>query len=258
MRTLLRQELELFFGALSFFTRLPIPRRVGHSARQLHRASRYFPAAGLVVGLVGALLWGAASLFWPRPIAILLALTATLWITGALHEDGLADMADGFGGTWEKARVLEIMKDSRVGVFGVIALILTLLGRFAALLELPDAWIMAAFLAGHAVSRFCAAVLLFQMKYAREDALSKARPLTTGMTRSDLGVAAFTALLPCLLLPFWNLFWGLLLAAAVTFWLASFFQRKIGGYTGDCLGATQQAAELAFYLGLLAHLPGGT
>jgi adenosylcobinamide-GDP ribazoletransferase len=255
MHNPLRQELEYFFAALRFFTRLPIPEWVGHSEQQLNRASRYFPAVGLLVGLLGAVMWVIAGFFWPKPIAILLALAATIWITGAFHEDGLSDMADGFGGGWEKSRILEIMKDSRVGVFGVVVLVLTLLGRFMALLELPDTWIVAAFLAGHAVSRFCAATLLYGMDYAREDATSKSKPLATRMSLPDACVAGFTALLPCLLLPVWNLLCALILAALVTFWLARLFRRRIGGYTGDCLGAAQQAAELAFYLGLLARLP---
>lgn len=256
MNPLIRQELEYFFGALRFFTRLPVPAWVGHSIEQLNRASRYFPAVGLLVGLIGGFVWLVASLFWPKTIAILLALSATILVTGAFHEDGLSDMADGFGGGWEKHRILEIMKDSRVGSFGVVVLVLTLLGRFMVLVELPDTWVFMALVAGHAVSRFCAAFLMFIMDYVREDADAKAKPLATRITPLELDIAGATALLPCLLLPFWNLPMALLLAAGVTWLLARFYRRWIGGYTGDCLGAVQQAAELAFYLGLLARLPG--
>ncbi len=252
----MRQELESFFGALRFFTRLPVPAWVGHSDAQLNRSARYFPAVGLVVGLIGALVWLVASLFWPKTIAILLALGATILVTGAFHEDGLADMTDGFGGGWDKERILEIMKDSRVGSFGVIVLVLTLLGRFMALVELPNTWVFMALLGAHAVSRFCATALLFVMDYVREDASSKSKPLATRISPRALDVAAAIALLPCLLLPFWPMLLGLALAGLVTFLLARFFMRWIGGYTGDCLGAVQQAAELAFYLGLLARLPG--
>lgn len=256
MNQRVRQELEYFFGALRFFTRLPVPAWVGHSAAKLNHAARYFPAVGLVVGLIGALVWLVASLFWPKTIAILLALAATLWITGAFHEDGLSDMVDGFGGAWEKRRILEIMKDSRVGSFGVIALVLSLLGRFLLLVELPDSWVFMALVAGHALSRFCATALLYAMDYVREDAEAKAKPLATRISPLELDIAGGIALLPCLLLPFGPMLVGLLLALGVSFWLARFFKRWIGGYTGDCLGAVQQAAELAFYLGLLARLPG--
>ncbi len=256
MNPLVRQELEYFFGALRFFTRLPVPDWVGHGAGQLSRASRYFPAVGLLVGLIGGLVWLIASLFWPKTLAILLAISATVWATGAFHEDGLSDMTDGFGSGWEKSHILEIMKDSRVGSFGVVVLVLTLLGRFMALVELPDTWVFMAFVAGHAVSRFCAAALMFAMDYVREDADAKSRPLASRISPLELDIAGGTALLPCLLLPFWSLPMALLLAGAVTWSLARFYKRWIGGYTGDCLGAVQQAAELAFYLGLLARLPG--
>ena len=256
MHPVLERECASFWAALRFFTRLPVPKPVGHDAAALNRASRYFPAVGLVVGLIGGIVWVFSSLFWPKTLAVLLALSATVWLTGAFHEDGLADMCDGFGGGWDKARILEIMKDSRVGSFGVVVLVLTVLGRFMALVELPVTWIFAALLAAHAVSRACAAALLFVLDYVREDAAAKSRPLATRITPLELDIAGGTALLPCLLLPFWNVLMALVLAIGVSFVLARFFRRWIGGYTGDCLGAVQQAAELAFYLGLLARLPG--
>ncbi|MDR1887911.1 MAG: adenosylcobinamide-GDP ribazoletransferase [Zoogloeaceae bacterium] len=256
MRLLIR-ELDYFFGALRFFTRLPVPAWVGHGEEGLNHATRYFPAVGLLVGLIAALVWVMTSLFWPKPIALLLSLGATLLVTGAFHEDGLADMTDGFGGGWDKARILEIMKDSRIGNFGAIALVMSLLGRFMLLLELPDDWIVVALLAAHAVSRFAAVALMRLLEYAREDALAKARPLAIHVSKRNFYIAGATAALPCLplLFLFGNLLFALLLVAAIVFWFRRFFHRWLGGYTGDCLGATQQAAELAFYLGLLAHLP---
>jgi adenosylcobinamide-GDP ribazoletransferase len=251
----LREEVALFFGALRFFTRLPVPARVGHHSDHLNRATRYLPAVGLLVGAIGAIIWWLAHLVWPPAIAVLLALAATVWITGAFHEDGLTDMADGFGGGQEKARILDIMKDSRIGAFGMITFVFVLLGRFLALSSLPTGQIMAALLAGHATSRFFAATLLHFMYYVREDALAKSRPLATRITAPDLGLAALTALLPCLLLPPARIACALFLSAIVVFWLARLYRRWLGGYTGDCLGAVQQAAELAFYLGLLAQLP---
>ena len=251
------RELEYFFGALRFFTRLPVPAWVGHSEERLNRATRYFPAVGLLVGLIAAFVWVLTSLFWPKPVALLLSLGTTLLVTGAFHEDGLADMTDGFGGGWEKARILEIMKDSRIGSFGAIVLMMTLLGRFMLLLELPDDWIVVALLAAHAVSRFAAVVLMRLLDYVRDDALAKAKPLATRIMNRDFYIAGATALLPCLplLFLFGKLVFALLLVAIVAFWLKRFFHSWLGFYTGDCLGATQQLAELAFYLGLLAHLP---
>jgi adenosylcobinamide-GDP ribazoletransferase len=248
-----------FFGALRFFTRLPVPERVGHHTEHLARAMRYFPLVGLIVGTIGAFAWIVGSIFWEsKGIAVLFALAATLWVTGAFHEDGLADTADGFGGGWDKARILEIMRDSRVGTFGMAAFVLVLLGRFQALVALPETWIAVSLLAGHAASRFCAATLLRCMVYARDgDDRAKAKPLARRPGGLDWCVAGVTAFLPSLLLPWRDVLWAWLFAAIATFWLARLFHRWIGGYTGDCLGATQQAAELAFYLGLLARLPPG-
>jgi hypothetical protein len=118
------RELEYFFGAIRFFTRLPVPAWVGHSAEALNRSARYFPAVGLLIGGIGALVFIAAAQFWPQPVAVLLSMAATIYATGAFHEDGLADTVDGLGGGWEKLRILEIMKDSRVGSYGVVAMVL--------------------------------------------------------------------------------------------------------------------------------------
>ncbi|MDR3213667.1 MAG: adenosylcobinamide-GDP ribazoletransferase [Azoarcus sp.] len=251
----LRGEVELFFGALRFFTRLPVPAWVGHSPEKLDRASRYFPAVGLIVGGIGAAAWWIAHWFWPPTVAVLFALAATVWTTGAFHEDGLTDTADGFGGGWDKLRILDIMKDSRVGAFGLIAFVFVLLGRFLALASLPAHLIVPTLFAAHAASRFFAIVLLRVMDYVREDALAKSKPLATHIAWADLCFAALTALAPCLFLPFGKLACALALAVLVVFYLARLFRRWLGGYTGDCLGAVQQATELAFYLGVLAHAP---
>lgn len=257
---MVRRELEYFFGALRFFTRLPVPAWVGHSTEGLNRASRYFSAVGLVVGALAALVFCLARLGWPTELAVLASMGASLWATGAFHEDGLSDMTDGFGGGWTKEKVLTIMKDSRVGNYGVVVLWCVLTGKFLALLLLaqraPVVWLVPAVLvAGHSLSRFCSTVLLRLMDYVREDALSKAKPLATRMGNGEMVVSALFALLglaPLLfLLPPAPALRGCLLAALGTFWVARLMRRRLGGYTGDCLGATQQIAELCFYLGML-------
>ena len=251
---MIRRELEYFFGALRFFTRLPVPVWVGHSAEALDRSARYFPAVGLVIGGIGALVFLGASLFWPQAVAVLLSMVATIYATGAFHEDGLADMVDGLGGGWDKLRILEIMKDSRVGSYGVVALVLALLGKFVLLVALDATLVPFALLAGHAVSRFCSTVLLATMDYVREDLLSKAKPLATRLSGGEMLVALGFVIAVLALLPPEKTVAGCALAALATFWLAAKFKRSLGGYTGDCLGATQQVSEIAFYLGLLASL----
>jgi adenosylcobinamide-GDP ribazoletransferase len=251
---MIRRELEYFFGALRFFTRLPVPVWVGHSAEALDRSARYFPAVGLVIGGIGALVFLGASLFWPQAVAVLLSMAATIYATGAFHEDGLADMVDGLGGGWDKLRILEIMKDSRVGSYGVVALVLALLGKFVLLVALDATLVPFALLAGHAVSRFCSTVLLATMDYVREDLLAKAKPLATRLSGGEMLVALGFVIAVLALLPLEKAVAGCALATLATFWLAGKFKRWLGGYTGDCLGATQQVSEIAFYLGLLASL----
>ena len=252
---MLRRELGYFFGALRFFTRLPVPGWVGHSTEALNRSARYFPAVGLLVGGIGALVFLGAMQLWPQPVAVLLSIAATIYATGAFHEDGLSDTVDGLGGGWEKLRILEIMKDSRVGSYGVVAMVLTLLGKFTLLSALDAALVPYALLAGHTLSRFCSTMLLATMDYVREDLLSKAKPLATRLSGREMLLAAGFVLAALALLPPQQAAAGCVLAALATLWLAAKFKRWLGGYTGDCLGAAQQVSEIAFYLGLLAHWP---
>ena len=249
---MLKLEIEYFFGAVRFFTRLPVPAWVGHSSAALERSSRYFPAVGLVVGAIAAVVFAVTSLLWPKTLAVLASMAITLYVTGAFHEDGWSDMVDGFGGGWGKTRILEIMKDSRIGSFGAVALVIMLLTKFCALVEIDLTLVPLAMICGHAVSRLCATTLLHTLEYVRDE--GKAKPLATGIGRGGLAFAALTALLPLLLLPSLSAaLLGVLFAALATLWLARLFKRQIGGYTGDCLGATQQLAEVAFYGGLLCR-----
>jgi len=248
---MLRSELEYFFGALRFFTRLPVPAWVGHSQEQLNQAARYFPLVGILVGAIGAAATFVAALALPLSVAIILGMAATLLATGAFHEDGFADSCDGFGGGWEKAQVLAIMKDSRIGSYGAIGVTLLLLAKWNALLEMEDAALLSAIVAGHAVSRFASGSLIFALDYVRDDDSAKSKPLAERLGAGSLAVAAIFGLAPCWLLPLPEILYALAAVAVVTLAAARYFVRRIGGYTGDCLGATQQATELAFYLGLL-------
>lgn len=246
------REVDALIGAIRFFTRLSLPGPHGHSSASLERAMRYFPVAGLVVGLLAALTYTLAALFWPKTLAVLAAIALAILLTGALHEDGWCDTVDGFGGSTSRERVLEIMRDSSVGSYGALGLAVLLFGRFFVLLEIDAAWVAPALVAGHAVSRLCATVVMARLEYVR--ALGKASPFIHRLTSGDLVLAGLPALLPCWWLPRASALAGLVLAGLATLWLARLCKRRLGGYTGDCLGATQQAAELAFYLGLLVRV----
>lgn len=248
---LIRREVAYFFGALRFFTRLPVPGWVGHSSEALDRATRYFPMVGLLVGGMAGMAFLLAALVWPPPLAVIVAMVTSLWVTGGFHEDGWTDTVDGFGGGWQKEQILTIMKDSRIGSFGAIALTMILLSKFCALLEFETLEVPLVLLAGHTVSRFAATTLLRGLSYVRDE--GKAKPLATRITDGELAFAGGTALLPLLFLDPRQALLGCLFAVIATGWLARLFRRRIGGYTGDCLGATQQLAEVAFYGGMLCN-----
>jgi adenosylcobinamide-GDP ribazoletransferase len=248
------REVEVFFAAVRYFTRLPVPSWVGHSQTELEHAARYLPLVGVIVGSLGALVNVAAAQALPMPLAILAGMAATLLVTGAFHEDGFADTVDGFGGGLDKGRVLDIMKDSRIGSFGAIGIAMMLLAKFNALTQIDALGglraLAFALVAAHAVSRFASTTLIFALDYVRQGESAKSRPLVRPLTVSELGLAAVFGLAPCALLGIPRVWIALGLSAAVTLAAAGYFVRRIGGYTGDCLGATQQVAELAFYVGL--------
>lgn len=244
-------ELRLLLTAVQYFTRMPVPAWVGHAQEQLDGAARYFPAVGWFVGAAGAAVLWAASLCLPAPLPAILSTAATLWLTGAFHEDGLADTFDGLGGGATRERALDIMKDSRLGTYGAIALILVLLLKIAALNAMPIDLAAAALLGGHAWSRSCAVTLLYTARYVGSAEHSRAKPVAQRMHSWELCQAVAFGALPLALCGV-RVLAGVAASLATLGWLARWFQRRLGGYTGDTLGATQQISEVAFYVGLLA------
>ncbi|HEY9281089.1 MAG TPA: adenosylcobinamide-GDP ribazoletransferase [Eoetvoesiella sp.] len=250
------QQLRLFFIALQFFTRIPIPRWVGFETDWLQHASRYYPLVGVVVAAVTAGVYAVSVLILPPAVAVLLSTIAGIYLTGAFHEDGFADVCDGFGGGYTRERVLEIMKDSRVGAYGAIGIGLLVALKCVVLAYLPVQAAIAALLAAHPLSRLFSAALIWRLDYAKEE--GKAKPLATKMSTSEFLIAAVTACAPLMAMALlgWITWFALLVstaaAAMAMLWLGRFFVRRIGGFTGDCLGATQQVTEVVFYLGILA------
>ncbi|MEZ4712276.1 MAG: adenosylcobinamide-GDP ribazoletransferase [Caldilineaceae bacterium] len=253
MQPLFVRQIRLFFTALMFFTRIPCPAWVGHSAELLNHAARYFPLVGVLVGMIAAAVFGAAHLFFTEPIALLLSMAASIWITGAFHEDGFADFCDGFGGGWSQEQVLTIMKDSRIGTYGAVGIGMLLALKFYTLAALPAALIPWVLVAGHSLSRLASVSLVYTHEYVREDMLSKAKPLAVRMSSTELLIAAATGLAPLLPLLLmggwgWRVMAALLAVMGARQVLARQFVKRLGGYTGDCLGAAQQVTEVAFYL----------
>ncbi len=260
-------EFRLFFTAWMFFTRIPLPARlaawVGYGPELMNGAVRYFPLTGIAVGLVGAAVYQFGIWLFTPLLAVSLSMAATVLFTGAFHEDGFADVCDGFGGGASPERVLEIMKDSRVGAFGAIGIALLLLVKFSALLSMAEGGAAgltgAVLVAGHALSRVAPVLLIRTMAYVRMDADAKARPMAEAVSGAGLLVALGFGGLPLAVIACWiDNGWlfclGVLPVALATVLAGLWFRRRIGGYTGDCLGAAQQLAEVVFYLFAVALL----
>jgi adenosylcobinamide-GDP ribazoletransferase len=245
-----RRELRALLTAVQYFTRVPVPVWVGHSPRQLSMATRYFPLVGLAVGAAGALALALSALGFNALIAVLLSTAVTICLTGAFHEDGLADTFDSLGAL-ARDRALEIMKDSRIGTFGALALLMTIGLKIGALAALPYRYAALVLIAGHALSRACAVALAWRMKYVRLDNSARAKPVMEDLRGADVSIACACGLAP---LPFAGIPAVLGLGGAVLALLAlrRFVNRRFGGYTGDTLGATQQICEVTFYLVVVA------
>lgn len=248
--------------ALGYLTRIPIPASVDWSEQELGRAARYFPAVGIVVGAFGAVVLVLGLSWQPAGVAVVLSMFATILLTGAFHEDGLADSADGFGGGYERSRVLAIMQDSRIGSFGAIALVLSLLLKFATLLALSETSATAACAAliiAHAASRASALPVMLWLRYAREEGDSKSKPVAQGVRMGDLAPGVAFGIAPLLAAVLFDVFspMRILLVLAMLALACAlairYFRRRIQGYTGDCLGAVQQVAELSVYVVLCAR-----
>ncbi|MBL8270434.1 adenosylcobinamide-GDP ribazoletransferase [Steroidobacter sp.] len=247
----LLSELRLLLMAVQFFTRVPMPAWVGHSAEHLSGAARYFPAVGVFIGAIGALVFWATSLVLPGPLPAILSTAVTAFLTGAFHEDGLADTFDGLGGGATRDRALEIMKDSRIGTFGTAALVLTLLIKVAALNAFPVELAIVVLIAGHAFSRACAVTLMFASNYVGKPEQSRAGVVAQHMGRGEYFFAAVVGVAPLYFCGV-HAAAGFITALIVLYVLARWFIRRLGGFTGDTLGAAQQLTEIAFYLAVLA------
>lgn len=248
----MKKQLHYFLTAVLFFTRIPCPKWVDHSPEILNKSSRYFSLVGIIVGTIAASVFYFASFIFSMNISLMLSMISSVWITGAFHEDGFADVCDGFGGGWTKDRILTIMKDSRLGTFGVIGLISILGLKFLSLQELSQSHnIPLLLISGHAISRFIATILLYTHEYVRDIDSSKVKPTTQQMSTKSLIISAFFGLIPLIFFNDPTVFLSLIPLLIGYFYLSNFFKKWIGGQTGDCAGALQQVSEVLFYLSML-------
>jgi adenosylcobinamide-GDP ribazoletransferase len=273
-----------FLLAIQFFTRIPVTGRLaawaGFSPELLRASAAHFPLAGAIVGCAAALVYALTLALLPGEqfsalAAAIFSTVATALLTGAFHEDGLADVADGLGGSFDRDRALEIMKDSRVGAFGALALMLALLAKVALLailgsveglasdLEVDqrgfnwffNGWYATFALAlGHVVSRGLPLLLIRLLPYVGDSATSKAKPLadriSTGRLLIGLAWCLAALALSTAIFDVFSLLVSCGFALAALLYMGRLFKRRLQGFTGDCLGATQQVCEIAFYFGL--------
>lgn len=267
-----RNQLGSLLAALTFFTRIPRLNVLTYEASHDRGACVWAPAVGVLVGLAGGAVHGLGLSVLPPTLAVILALTIAVLMTGAMHEDGLADWCDGMGCVGDRQRTLTVMRDPRCGSFAVVGLLLALSAKFFALLELSQAWpavnggfdalvpMLAIWIGAHSFSRFLSVSFMWSDDYARTGEDSKAAALSVRMGGQSLAFAAFLGIAPLgllLLLPNPPASMALLLvpiavAVLVRQVVGASFRRRLGGYTGDCLGAVQQLTEVAFLVALAA------
>jgi len=262
-----------FLLALQFFTRIPVTGRlaawVGYSPDMLRASAVHFPGVGWVVGGLSSAVF--LVLCWTLPplpaspwVAAALSTVFSVLLTGAFHEDGLADLADGLGGSVDRERALDIMKDSRIGSYGALALVLGMASKLALLALLAQhsvALAAAALFGAHVSSRLLPLWVVYRLPHVGDTARSKSKPLADamsgwGLLRAGLWWLPAMGLLFILwpAAPWWQAHLGAVLAMV---WVWRLLSRRLGGFTGDGLGTVQQVSEVGFYLGLALGLGPG-
>jgi adenosylcobinamide-GDP ribazoletransferase len=254
VRAWLVLQARLLICAIQFLTRIPTPALKAFQDDWITRAARYFPLVGQLVGALSATVLLLAAQLWNGWIAATLAIGAGIALTGAFHEDGLADTADGLGGGQTVARRLEIMKDSRVGTYGVVVLVVALALKILALGGLTTIDAALTLVAAHGLGRASAVVAMRITSYAVQGEAGKWKPSPQGVRSGEVICAVLLALWPLAFLPSGAVVAGLVGGALSAMTLTLIAKRLIGGHTGDVLGGIEQVFEVGFLLGVAAVL----
>ncbi len=249
----IRRQFNLFLHAIMFYSRIPTG-KISYSEENQTQSIRFFPLIGIIVGAVGGGVFMVCSYILPQAVAAILSLVVMLLTTGALHEDGLSDFFDGFGGGYTKERILEIMKDSRVGVYGAIALIVLFLLKFVIYTSTDIKILPTVIIVANASSRFMVLVMMKSSVYVRIEN-SKSSHSKNPISSATLFVAFIFAAVPFVLMPWQIVLTIIPVYTIILILLRQYTQKKIGGFTGDVLGALQQLCEIGFYIVFLSIIP---
>ncbi len=257
----MKRQIQIFFAALMFYTRIPCPKKIDCSNITQNQALRYYPLMGIIVGTISFLVyWGTFFLFG-NAIAVVASLVAGVLTTGAFHEDGFADAFDGFGGGWTTEKILEIMKDSRIGTYGTVALILLFTFKILSLyILLPqlekEGWSMVFlfFILYHSLARLTSENVIFISQYARDNLTSKIKPVEKHATRTEIIFSYVLGFTPLTIFAIINPIVCIVLLPLFLLIVMGnrYFTKWINGYTGDCLGCIEQLAELIIMLTFVA------
>lgn len=254
---MMQNEWRLFLVALQFLTRIPVKSFDGFDPVWLDRSAKYFPLVGTLVGVIAGVVIVLATAVLPQPLPLLFGMAAAIAVTGAFHEDGLADTADGLGGGQSRERRLEIMKDSRIGTYGAMALLVMLALKSNALYAIGPIKMVLAFIAAHAAARLATVIVIRVLPYAGDSEAAKVKPLATAVSGRELAIAVFFGFFPgVLLLTPVTFVISFVTASLAAFLLALQAKRLIGGYTGDVLGAIEQVFETMFLVAAAAVIAG--
>lgn len=243
------REWQAFWLAVGFLTRIPMLVRINYSPQLMNQSSLYFPLVGLLLGTIYAALYLALTPMWSPTVAVGLVLAFHLWLTGAFHEDGLADCADALGGGYTVKDKLRIMKDSRIGTYGTVALVMALGLKAVLLLEAP--LIPLALLLSPCIARLTPLLLMRYLDYVSDPDTSKSKPVAQAFSADRLLVATLFTVAVALVASLWSdwlLLWAALATAGTALVWGRMLKRQLGGYTGDALGASVVLSELMLLL----------
>lgn len=251
MKPIIHREWQALWLAIGFLTRIPMLVRIDYSPQLMNQCSVYFPLVGLILGSIYAALYVTLTLFWGPLVCLVLVTGFHLWITGAFHEDGLADSLDALGGGYSVEARLRIMKDSRIGTYGTVALVVALGLKVALLAEAQPVWL--ALLLAPMVARLAPLLVMGHLPYVTDPDKSKSKPVAEDFSNTRLAMAvAFTLVATLLLTGFQGgvLLWSIAATLGTALAWGLYLRQQLGGYTGDTLGASVVFAELMLLLGL--------